>query len=88
MSEFNRTPCSSKGEMRQRGRKKSRRRYRATKGGESADAFAERLFTETGTAVAPGRFFGAPRHFRIAFGGDPRAVADGLAAIARTLDSP
>jgi aspartate/methionine/tyrosine aminotransferase len=54
----------------------------------SADAFAERLFAETGTAVAPGRFFGAPRHFRIAFGGDPSTVAEGLSAIARTLDSP
>jgi len=54
---------------------------------DSADAFAERLFAESGTAVAPGRFCGAPRHFRIAFGGDPAAVADGLAAIARTLDA-
>jgi aspartate/methionine/tyrosine aminotransferase len=51
----------------------------------AADAFADRLFAETGTAVAPGRFFGAPRHFRIAFGGDPRTVVDGLAAITRTL---
>jgi hypothetical protein len=55
--------------------------------GPSADAFVERLFAETGTAVAPGRFFGAPGHFRIAFGGDPAAVADGLAAVARTLDA-
>jgi hypothetical protein len=53
----------------------------------TADAFADRLFAETGTAVAPGRFFGAPRHFRIAFGGDPATVADGLAAISRTLDA-
>lgn len=53
----------------------------------STDGFAERLFAETGTAVAPGRFFGAPRHFRIAFGGDPAVVAEGLAAIARTLDA-
>jgi aspartate/methionine/tyrosine aminotransferase len=54
----------------------------------SADAFADRLFASTGTAVAPGRFFGASRHFRIAFGGDPAVVAEGLAAIARTLDEP
>jgi aspartate/methionine/tyrosine aminotransferase len=56
-------------------------------GASSADSFAERLFETTGTAVAPGRFFGAPRHFRIAFGGDPAAVAEGLAAVARTLDA-
>ena len=57
-------------------------------GAASADAFAERLFATSGTAVAPGRFFGAPRHFRIAFGGDPAVVAEGLAAIARCLDAP
>jgi aspartate/methionine/tyrosine aminotransferase len=55
---------------------------------ESADSFADRLFAESGTAVAPGRFFGAPRHFRIAFGGDPAAVVEGLAAITRTLGAP
>ncbi len=49
--------------------------------------FAERLFRETGTAVAPGRFFGAPAHFRIAFGGEPARVREGLAAIERVLCS-
>ena len=38
--------------------------------------------------MAPGHFFGAPPHFRIAFGGDPAVVAEGLAAIARCLDAP
>jgi aspartate/methionine/tyrosine aminotransferase len=47
--------------------------------------FTERLFRETGTAVAPGHFFGAPSHFRIAFGGQPSEVAAGLASIARCL---
>ena len=47
--------------------------------------FVDRLFRETGTAVAPGRFFGAPAHFRIAFGGDPALVREGLAAIGRCL---
>ncbi len=46
-----------------------------------AGLWIERLFAETGTAVAPGRFFGAPAHFRIAFGGRPDAVAEGLEAI-------
>ncbi len=50
-----------------------------------AGPFVDRLFRETGTAVAPGRFFGAPAHFRIAFGGDPDAVREGLAAIGRAL---
>jgi aspartate/methionine/tyrosine aminotransferase len=56
----------------------------------SSDAgpFAERLFAETGTAVAPGHFFGAPAHFRIAFGGTPEVVAAGLASISAVLDRP
>ena len=54
-------------------------------GVDDAGPFVERLFRETGTAVAPGRFFGAPAHFRIAFGGDPAALRQGLEAIARGL---
>ncbi len=50
-----------------------------------AGPFVDRLFRETGTAVAPGRFFGAPAHFRIAFGGEPAALREGLAAIGRVL---
>jgi aspartate/methionine/tyrosine aminotransferase len=49
--------------------------------------FCKRLYAETGTAVAPGHFFGAPAHFRIAFGTDPDTVAAGLAAISRCLDA-
>jgi aspartate/methionine/tyrosine aminotransferase len=52
-----------------------------------ASPFAERLFAETGTAVAPGRFFGSPAHFRLAFGGPPDRVAAGLAAISAVLDN-
>lgn len=55
-------------------------------GQEDAGPFVERLFAETGTAVAPGRFFGFPAHFRVAFGGRPEDVAAGLAAISRALD--
>jgi aspartate/methionine/tyrosine aminotransferase len=50
-------------------------------------SFCDRLFRETGVAVAPGRFFGSPSHFRIAFGGDPDTVAAGLAAVSRCLDT-
>lgn len=51
-----------------------------------AHPFVGRLFRETGTAVAPGHFFGAPDHFRIAFGGEPSVVAAGLEAISQCLD--
>jgi aspartate/methionine/tyrosine aminotransferase len=54
-------------------------------GTEDAEPFVERLFRETGTAVAPGRFFGAPAHFRLAFGGDSAALRRGLAALERAL---
>jgi aspartate/methionine/tyrosine aminotransferase len=54
-------------------------------GTEDAGPFVEKLFRETGTAVAPGRFFGAPAHFRIAFGGDPGSLQRGLAALERAL---
>jgi aspartate/methionine/tyrosine aminotransferase len=57
-------------------------------GSSDAGPFADRLFAETGTAVAPGRFFGAPAHVRIAFGGRPDLVAAGLAAISSVLDRP
>jgi hypothetical protein len=52
-----------------------------------AGPFVDRVFFETGTAVAPGRFFGAPAHFRIAFGGEPSRVRDGLETIRRCLGS-
>jgi aspartate/methionine/tyrosine aminotransferase len=57
------------------------------RGCAEAGPFVERLFRETGTAVAPGHFFGAPAHFRIAFGGEPATVAAGLDAITRCLES-
>ncbi len=55
-------------------------------GTDDAAPFAERLFARTGTAVAPGRFFGFPAHFRLAFGGRPDRVTAGLAALSATLD--
>jgi aspartate/methionine/tyrosine aminotransferase len=56
------------------------------RGVEEASAFVERLFTETGIAVAPGHFFGAPAHFRIALGGWPDIVARGLEGIGTFLE--
>ncbi len=56
-------------------------------GTDDAGPAVERLFRETGTAVAPGHFFGSPAHFRIAFGGDPSALERGLASIGHFLDS-
>ena len=54
-------------------------------GTDDAGPFVEKLFRETGTAVSPGRFFGAPAHFRLAFGGDPAALQRGLGALERGL---
>jgi aspartate/methionine/tyrosine aminotransferase len=57
------------------------------KGVDDASPFAAGLLARSGTAVAPGRFFGSPAHFRIAFGGPPDRVAAGLAALSGFLDS-
>jgi aspartate/methionine/tyrosine aminotransferase len=57
------------------------------RGIDDSGPFCERLFRESGTAVTPGRFFGSPAHFRLAFGGDPAALAAGLEAIGRCLDA-
>ena len=54
-------------------------------GTEDAGPFVDRLFRETGTALAPGRFFGSPAHFRIAFGGVPAALRRGLESLGRAL---
>jgi aspartate/methionine/tyrosine aminotransferase len=55
------------------------------RGVESTDRFADRLMTERETAVVPGRFFDAPAHFRIGFGGDTEPLRGGLAAIAAAI---
>ena len=41
-------------------------------------AFAERLLAEHGTAIVPGKFFEAPAHFRLGFGGPSEVVRAGL----------
>lgn len=53
--------------------------------GRDASLFARRLFERAGVAVAPGDFFGAPEHFRVALGGAPEKLARGLEAIAREI---
>jgi hypothetical protein len=49
------------------------------------DAFFQRLTAEHETSVVPGRFFGAPDHFRIGLGADPAMVRAGLEQVARAL---
>lgn len=56
------------------------------RGVDNADRFAERLMRDRETAVVPGRFFDAPAHFRIGFGGPTAALEGGLAQIASALD--
>jgi len=38
------------------------------------------------TTVVPGRFFGAPGHFRLALGYSPETLEGGLERLARALD--
>jgi aspartate/methionine/tyrosine aminotransferase len=48
--------------------------------------FAERLLNERATAIVPGRFFEAPAHFRVGFGGATDALGGGLDALTAALD--
>jgi aspartate/methionine/tyrosine aminotransferase len=48
--------------------------------------FAERLINARDTAVVPGRFFQAPAHVRIGFGGPTETLRQGLVAIGQALD--
>ena len=57
------------------------------RGVDDTSTFAHRLMTERETAVVPGRFFEAPRHFRIGFSSTPEIVSGGLEAIGRALDA-
>jgi aspartate/methionine/tyrosine aminotransferase len=53
---------------------------------DDASAFADRLLIERATAVVPGRFFQAPQHFRLGFGGATEPLRGGLQAIGAALD--
>ena len=41
---------------------------------------------ERQTAVGPGRFFEAPAHFRLGYGGDTEKIRTGLDRLAAALD--
>lgn len=55
-------------------------------GVSDASAFAERLLNEHGTAIVPGRFFQAPAHVRIGFGGPTETLRRGLEVLGKALD--
>ncbi len=56
-------------------------------GVDDTRAFVERAQHEFDVGVVAGRFFGAPRHFRVAIGGEPENVQGGLEALGRALDA-
>jgi aspartate/methionine/tyrosine aminotransferase len=51
-----------------------------------AGSFVERLLREEGVAVAPGRFFDAPGHFRVSLAGETEVLRAGLAGLGRAID--
>ena len=55
------------------------------KGVDDAGPFVERLLSAHQTAVVPGRFFDAPAHFRVGFGGATETVRGGLDALNTAL---
>lgn len=57
------------------------------RGTEDAGPFVAFLEREFDTSVAPGRFFEAPAHFRVAIGGASDRVARGLNALDRALEA-
>jgi len=56
------------------------------RGVADAGPFVKRLLDVYDTGVVPGRFFEAPAHFRLAFGGSAETLAGGLARIGEALD--
>ena len=56
------------------------------RGVADSSRFAERLLHERETAIVPGRFFEAPAHFRVGFGGETGALRGGLDALNAALD--
>ncbi|MFY9804295.1 MAG: aminotransferase class I/II-fold pyridoxal phosphate-dependent enzyme [Candidatus Acidiferrales bacterium] len=51
-----------------------------------AEAFCQLLRDKYETSVVPGRFFGAPEHFRLGVGGKTEEVREGLSRIGAALD--
>jgi aspartate/methionine/tyrosine aminotransferase len=56
------------------------------RGVDDTGPFVERLLRDYQTAVVPGRFFGAPAHFRIAYGVGHDTLAAGLERIHSLLN--
>lgn len=50
-------------------------------------SFAKRLLSARDTAIVPGRFFDAPAHFRIGFGGATDSLREGLRRLGAALDA-
>ena len=55
--------------------------------GRDSEPFARRLFETSRVAVAPGRFFESPSHFRLSFGGSTENLRRGLDAISTCLEA-
>jgi aspartate/methionine/tyrosine aminotransferase len=55
------------------------------RGVDDAGPFAERLLSTRQTAIVPGRFFDAPAHFRLGFGGATGNLRGGLEALKAAL---
>jgi hypothetical protein len=56
-------------------------------GVDDTSAFVQLAQDEFDVGLVAGRFFGAPRHFRVAIGGEPAMVEGGLEALGRALDA-
>jgi aspartate/methionine/tyrosine aminotransferase len=55
------------------------------RGLENVSPFVETLRKVYDTGVVPGRFFEAPAHFRIALGGKPEILNEGLSRLGEAL---
>lgn len=55
------------------------------RGVQDCGPFVQRVFEEHGVAIAAGRFFGAPDHFRISLGGKTELLEKGLELVGRVL---
>jgi aspartate/methionine/tyrosine aminotransferase len=55
-------------------------------GADDAGAFIAHALDRHGVAVAPGRFFESPGHFRVSLAGEPETFARSLDALGRALD--
>ena len=56
------------------------------RGVSDTSTFAQRLLADRGTAIVPGRFFEAPAHFRLGFGGPTDVVRAGLSHLEAALN--